>query len=234
MRAIVINLERRKDRLEYINNNYKSNLYDLELFSAFDTKYLETNPKEYIDLKDKFINNIDINRSNNQNYPYYYFNSFTPGELGCFMSHLIIWKKIIDENIDQLIVYEDDCIFNLQFNIRLNTILSNEIPNDFNIIFLGGKMVNNYTHNYNIMLSENIYIKKDPEPYGTFSYIISKKGAELLYNYAFNEFRGNLGVDYFIDEFLKKNNHKIHVISPFICYSMSNNDQDNIFKSDIH
>jgi GR25 family glycosyltransferase involved in LPS biosynthesis len=150
------------------------------------------------------------------------------------MSHLLIWKKIIDENIDQSIIFEDDCIFNEDFNEKLAEIITNEIPNNFLILFLGGKIIKNYMSNTDIKFSHNVSIKNDKHPYGTFSYIISKQGAELLYNYAMNEFRGNLGVDYFIDEFLKKNNHLIYVVSPCITYSIANNNgQDNIFKTDI-
>ena len=39
MKAFVINLERRKDRLQYINENYKNDKYDLEIVKAYDGKY---------------------------------------------------------------------------------------------------------------------------------------------------------------------------------------------------
>ena len=234
MKALVINLERRKDRLEYVNANYDSKFFNKEIFKAFDGKHLQNNSHEYIELKNKFITNIHNNKNNNNDYPYYFINPFTSGELGCFMSHLLIWKKIIDENIDKIFVFEDDCIFNENFDSILENVINNEIPDNFNILYLGGRICKNHRFEQDIQISTNISIKQYKEPFGTFSYLISKKGAELLYNYAMDEFKGNLGVDYFIDEFLKKNNHKIHVISPSITYSTINNNYDNIFKTDIH
>jgi glycosyl transferase family 25 len=234
MKAVVINLERRKDRLEHIHTHYKNELFTLEILKAFDGKYLENNSPEYITLKNEFLQNIELNKTKNINYPYCYFSPFTLGELGCFLSHLIIWKKIIDENIESLIIFEDDCIFNSKFNVTLNKILTDEIPEDFNIIYLGGKTGDNYFSDLNIKVSENISIKKDFHPNGAFSYILSNKGARLLYDYILNNFKGNLGVDYFIDEFFIKNNHNIHMVYPFITYSISNNDGEyNIFKTDI-
>ena len=235
MKSFVINLERRKDRLEYVYANYNSKLFDIEVFKAFDGKQLEHNSHEYTELQNIFITNNNNNKDNNKNYPYFFINPFTSGELGCFMSHLLVWKKIINENIDNVIVLEDDCILNKNFDSILENVINNEIPDNFNILFLGGRPCKNYISEHDVKTSANISIKHDNNPYGTFSYLISKKGAELLYNYAMNEFRGNLGVDFFIDEFLKKNNHTIHVISPGITYSLINNHgADNIFRTDVH
>lgn len=233
MKTYIINLEKRKDRLEYINNNYKNELYELEIFKAYDGKYTENNSKEYINFKNIFINSINKNKNNKSLYNYNQFNELADGELGCFISHLMIWKKIIDKNIDKAIIFEDDCIFNSDFNNKVNKIISDEIPNNFNILYFGGRCGPNNYHNNNIKISENIAIKKYKEPYGTFAYMISRNGAELLYNYALNEFRGKLGVDYFMEEFLSLNNHIIHIVSPNICYSIIDRENNTIWKSSI-
>jgi len=41
------------------------------------------------------------------NTPYYPF-KLRPGEIGCFLSHRRIWKKMVDESIPQLLILEDD------------------------------------------------------------------------------------------------------------------------------
>jgi glycosyl transferase family 25 len=233
MKAFVISLEYRKDRYEYIIQNYIHNtIYDLEIIKAYDGKNINNNSKEYNILKDNFLNNIENNKSKNNYYKYLYINNFTLGEIGCFVSHISIWKKIINENLDQALIFEDDCIFNINFNNRLSYILKNEMPIDCNILWLGGKMCDNHTNNKNTIISNNICIKNEEHPYGTFSYIITNKCAKLLLNYIENEFKGNLGIDYFMNEFLTKNNIIQHVIFPCIVYSTTNND-NSIFKSDI-
>jgi len=143
-----------------------------------------------------------------------------------------LWKKIINENIDKAIIFEDDCVPSSSFSNRINHIL-NELPKDFNIVWLGGMHVENYTCLENIKVSENVFIKKEDRNYCIFSYILSKQGALKLYNYAMNEFRGNLGADTFIYEFFTKNNIIQHVVSPMICHSGINHDVNSIFCSDI-
>jgi glycosyl transferase family 25 len=32
----------------------------------------------------------------------------SPGELACFMSHVSIWQKMVDEQIPHLAIFEDD------------------------------------------------------------------------------------------------------------------------------
>ena len=39
--------------------------------------------------------------------PHYPF-KLRPGEIGCFLSHRRIWKKMVDESIQQLLILEDD------------------------------------------------------------------------------------------------------------------------------
>lgn len=233
IKAFVISLENRNDRYEYIAKNYIHNtIYDLEIIKAYDGKNINNNSTNYNLLKDTFLNSIENNKNKNiNNYNYLYINNFTLGEIGCFVSHIGVWKKMINENIEQALIFEDDCIFNINFNNRLKYILENEMPPDYNILWIGGKMGDNYINNKNNIISNNIAIKKEEHPYCTFSYIITNKCAQLLLRYIDTEFKGNLGVDYFMDEFLTKNNISQHIVYPFITYSIYDN--NSIFRSDI-
>jgi glycosyl transferase family 25 len=148
------------------------------------------------------------------------FNEFTPGELGCFISHIKIWKKMIDNDIEKAIIFEDDCIFSENYSEILGKILHSSLPEDFNIIWIGGIPPKNYVDDKNIKISDCIGVKNNnTSTCCTYSYILSLKGAKLLYNYAFLDFKGCLGVDFFMDEFFKNNNHVQHVSVPFICLS---------------
>ena len=232
MKAFVINLERRIDRLNYINSHYKSKLFETIIFKAYDGHHHNNNSLEYNKFKQDFLYTINNNKLKTSFYKYNSFSEFKPGELGCFLSHLMIWKKIIDENINMCIIMEDDCIFNENYFEKLESIINYEIPDDFNIIYLGGRQCKNYQAD-DIKISDNIAIKSYLQPFGTFAYIISLKGTKILYDYVFNEFRGKLGLDYFIEDFFRHNNHCMHIVSPSICYSITNNNKDQIFCSDI-
>jgi glycosyl transferase family 25 len=237
-KLFVINLERRKDRYEYTMNHLKKFNIDhdkINIFKAFDGTHLNNNGKKYLYYKELFFKQIEKNKIKNMSYNYNYFDYFTKGEVGCFMSHLILWKKMIDEDIENAIIFEDDCVFNESFLPTMNKVLTEDIKkiDDFLIIWIGGKMVDNYSNHMNIKITENISIKREPHPYGTFSYILSKKGATILFKYVFNRFRGNLPVDHFIDESFMNNNRKQYIVSPFLCFSQTSNDKTSIFKSNI-
>jgi GR25 family glycosyltransferase involved in LPS biosynthesis len=58
-------------------------------------------------------------------------------EIGCCLSHLKVWNKINDENIEMAMILEDDAHnFNINFKTILNDILNNA-PEDWDIILLG-------------------------------------------------------------------------------------------------
>lgn len=233
MKAFVINLERRKDRYDYVMENYKSDNYTIEIVKAYDGKFPENNSSEYEQIKINLLQSIKNNQDKKEEYPYASFANFKKGEFGCFLSHVIIWKKMIDENIDKAIVYEDDCVFISDFNIKLENIIS-ELPKEFNILWIGGKTFSNYQSDINQPISNYISIFNEKNPYGTFAYILSLEGAKLLYHYAFNIFRGRLGVDYFMFEFLRVNNNIQHTSIPHIAWSkIGNNEINTIFTTDV-
>ena len=49
----------------------------------------------------------------------------TKGEIGCSLSHLLIWNKIVEKNLNNVIILEDDANFN---NNLLEEIKKLEIP----------------------------------------------------------------------------------------------------------
>ena len=55
-------------------------------------------------IRNYFLKSIENNLQKTDNYPYLSVNNIKNGELGCFLSHIIIWKKMIDENIDKAII----------------------------------------------------------------------------------------------------------------------------------
>lgn len=234
MISFVINLERRKDRLQYVIDTYNNKVTpsQIEIVKAYDGKFESNNTSDYIHNKQEFLNDIEMNKTKCIPYMYNSYNPFKPGELGCWISHLNIWKTIIDRNLGMATIFEDDTIFSEDFNRIFNKI-QEEVPTDFNIIWLGGLMGPNIKDSRNKHISENIAIKHtDTQANCAFGYILSKKGATILCNYAKTEFRGNLGVDTFMYEFFTKNNDIQHTVSPFICHSISTID-DTIFKTDI-
>ena len=57
------------------------------------------------------------------------------GRIGCFLSHVMLWNHILYSNYDEVLILEDDFIF----NVPLNKILeyNNELPTDWDLFFVG-------------------------------------------------------------------------------------------------
>jgi glycosyl transferase family 25 len=114
------------------------------------------------------------------------------GIKGCAMSHMNLWKYIIDTNIEHALILEDDAEFVDDFNNKFINFY-NIVPKDYDILHLGCVFGCNIREDTNAIayLFEKI-ISKSPEPKdgynllkyltATHGYIISNKGATKLYN----------------------------------------------------
>lgn len=128
-------------------------------------------------IKGSEITNIlDYDANINFNFKYNHIN-----EVGCYLSHLLLIKSLINSNSKYTIIFEDDFnIKNNSFNNEVNNILDN--IDDFDILYLGN-LNNNHGNNY----KNNIYyINKDEKLWGTHAYIINNKNAYKIYNNLLN------------------------------------------------
>ena len=166
-KILYINLSRRPDRNEHISKSldYLNLFSNSERVDAVDGKELI---KE--DISTNLITEEGINDAYNQEQVVY--EPLTEGGIGCALSHMKIYKKIIDENIDRCLILEDDTSFDIDFLKKLEEV-EDKIPKEFDMLFLG----------YHIS-----YVKKDinkyyfipDRVYGLFGYIVSKEGAKKL------------------------------------------------------
>ncbi|PVX40461.1 glycosyl transferase family 25 [Pasteurella langaaensis DSM 22999] len=98
---------------------------DFEIFNAINTMVLSEE-----ELRDKF----DF-----EQFKLAYHRNVTKGEIGCTLSHLSVYQKIVDdENIaenDYALVCEDDALFAEKFNENLTALLAENLQAD--IILVG-------------------------------------------------------------------------------------------------
>jgi glycosyl transferase family 25 len=104
-----IHLNGQKDRYDNIKKLEKDLNCDIEIFNAFHWRDLKLPP------------NMKIN----------------PGEYGCTYSHLKLWKHIVDNEIDNVLILEDDVILS-QDLIKGVNFLFKIIPKDWDHIYLSG------------------------------------------------------------------------------------------------
>ena len=255
MNIVVINLKRRPDRKEYVREKYKTKYFNVKIFPAYDGHFKENNSDSMNKFCQDFLKKIKINEKNTdrKKYKYNTFSNLKKGEVGCFVSHLYLWKKIHRNpefvvSLEKLskrqddkfntawhnkytLIMEDDCNFAHNFDDIIESILEKELREDINIIWLGtlGNTINYIGNNQKI--TKNISLRTENTNYGTFGYLISKDYAKLLFDYVHSEFIGFLGIDYFMNQFLRNNNHPQHLSEPSIINSEQN--QSSISQTDI-
>ena len=210
----VINLKRRLDRFELFKKNFPLDISKVNKFEAIDGKTLENIPK--------------------------YFNGLLSGEVGCFLSHKLLWEKILkDKDSEYYVIFEDDAKFSKNFIEDFNNIFNEFIDFD-TILYIGGRFTENYKMNRCIKVKNKIvkydYNKKwvghDCDR-TTHSYIISKKCCELFLenfyqrtkDYHLNNFTFP-AVDHYMMDILRLNRKEIYHTYPLLCHSESGSDSD--------
>lgn len=139
----------------------------------------------------------------------------TRGAVGCYLSHLSIYKNIIEKNMKYGIIFEDDAIIANDFYKRLLYGL-NVVPKNWDIFLLGviclkcdvGK--------------EYINIKRF---WGTHGYIVNNQSAKKLLEYLDKPLSKQIDAD--MSLLIKKGIINVYAINPVIVV------QDNKFGSDI-
>lgn len=141
------------------------------------------------------------------------------GIKGCALSHITIWENALKHNYESIAVFEDDVIFNKDFNTVLQLTYKN-VPTDFDILYLGASLdcgdtstynkFNEYYNNiHNEKISENILKVKGCA--GTYGYIISKNGMKAM-----KDELVTMHVDINIREWVRKHNLKAYAFHPVI------------------
>ena len=117
--AFCINLDERKDRWDLLANNKI-----LTRFSAINSKKNKTIHKDY---------GLSLNPCNISSAVYF---AQSDGAVGAYMSHYLLWKKMVDEQIDKALILEDD----IEENALNKIISSNLLTSDFDIINLSQRI----------------------------------------------------------------------------------------------
>ena len=154
----------------------------------------------FLDIKDeynmnvKFFNKIKID---NDTYNKYLDKGLISNDryklrleqVSSWMSHLHIWKEMIKDNVDKILVLEDTCKFVNDFNKSYNEILTKSKSIGYDILYIGYSGIK--------AVDKNLFLIENGYPRLTSSYIISLEGAKKLVN--------KLGmIDYPFDELLGK------------------------------
>ena len=166
MRTFIINLKESADRRQYMIEEMKKTNLQYEFFDAVSGKDIKN-------IEEVYDHEYAVTKAGSP---------LNLGEIGCAMSHLLIYKKMIDENIERTLILEDDIIISEKFDEIIKEILEFNLQNS--VILLGQSSKK---------LKKKIYkTKLDPlytlskifnSACGTYGYIIDNKAAERLYDF---------------------------------------------------
>lgn len=159
-----INLDRRQDRLETFTNEINRIGGEFTRWSAIDGKELEP------------------------------INQLTKEQYGIFKSHLSLWRHILTLNLNEVIIFEDDCIFVDDFLIRFENFI-NEIPKSWRVIKLGLYPYPEINHINPISVNVGIL---NSYSWGSHAYMFKRSAIEFLVNLFDNNNKTMTAVDYYI------------------------------------
>jgi len=106
----------------------------------------------------------------------------TKGEIGCSLSHYKIWQQIVDLSLDNVLILEDDAVFEHDFCNKLSKIDVSGL--DYDLLYLGRRRVSSQTGDRTEeFIRANIV--RPVYSYGTHAYILTNRGAKrmLAHNY---------------------------------------------------
>ena len=159
--CFVINLKDRKDRWENMQKGLV-NFNNVTRFDAVNVKNVELNELP-ISIFTRYIIDNNSRRC-------HHFQIHTKGAIGCSLSHISLWKKIVDNNIEKAIIFEDDCELKPNFFDNIQKCYE-RFDKD---IFVFG---------YNKLFHKNILddcFCKAESFFGSHAYLITNKGAKIL------------------------------------------------------
>lgn len=206
----IINLDRNPERLNnFLHSFYVSDLYDQKLnrFQAYDGKLLKLENH----IKDSRIldgiYNTEINKYRLKH------NQLTRGAVGCYLSHLELIKYTSQSNLPSLI-FEDDAIMYPHIGKKIEQLLKT-VPDNWDVLLVG------YICHQCQGLADYVKVKNF---WGNHGYIVNKKGAKKLLQYAYPI---TIQIDHLMSSLAKKGILNIYASREQLVR------QNNLFNSDI-
>jgi len=106
-------------------------------------------------------------------------------EIGCALSHISIYKKIIDEGIDKAIILEDDIFIQEEYLSILDSL--NTFPNNWELILLGHhrgsnkyKKIKPSFWDQTKITPKHKLVRPVQLAFGSYGYLLNYKGAKRL------------------------------------------------------
>jgi GR25 family glycosyltransferase involved in LPS biosynthesis len=172
----VIHLCKDQNRINNVKDMYKKIGREVNIFKGIDALSFQSH--DYNKILKSYDKDLKLN--------------FTPpyaGIIGCYLSHYLLLKSLLNSNLDYAVIFEDDSNIAIQnLDSEIDNILkeinettqknTGEIVNpiDFDFIFIG------YNYNTGIQYKNNFYYNTNDKLWGFHGYIVNIKSITKILN----------------------------------------------------
>lgn len=164
-KIIVATTLKSKNRNEYINS-IKDKIGDFSFFYG-------------VDERDKIYDFVEKNKKKILFHPLRKCGILYLGQIGCYITHYLILKKIYNEKIQNTIVLENDINFSKDdWELYIEKIMNSELPNDYDMLLLYSRSRNINKREYRIKGKKKI--TKYNKTSGAVAYLISLNGVKKM------------------------------------------------------
>ena len=179
IQVLVISLERSLERRKRVEEQLEKTNIQWRFLNGVDGYALANMPRSYQKAKVKRLQGYEL----------------TPGEVGCYLSHIQAWKACLDKQKTTL-VFEDDFILSPKFEIVLKDLLA--ISQEWDLVRLAGI----YATEDHLLVSRASFdlVQNLGEPCGTASYILNPRAAKILLKNTVDIYEP---VDHYLEHFKK-------------------------------
>ena len=159
VQVFVISLERSIERRAKVAEQLNKTEIKWQFLDAVDGYALPAMPPSYKKLKVKRLQGYEL----------------TPGEVGCFLSHIKAWESCVQNQLTTF-VFEDDFLVNANLEKVIDDLL--EIADQWSLIRLSGI----YETQHEVLAKRSTYnlVQNFGEPCGTAAYMVQPTAAKIL------------------------------------------------------
>lgn len=167
-RIFVISLPEAKDRKVHVKKQLDALGLEFEFFDAVDGREFDVPNHPNYDRKRRLKA---------------FGRDLKGGEMGCMLSHKNIYQKMLDENIEHAVVFEDDVIIEDEFKHVLDSLIDCKV--DYELVrFLGSEKVAKLKQRKVEELINGFSLNRlMTTPGGAHAYLITKSGASKMLNH---------------------------------------------------
>lgn len=165
----VINLKRSIERREYITRHLSELELQFDLIEAVDGKQLTPDELAAIYDREQAIEHTG--------------RELTPSEIGCSLSHIKLYQKMVEEDLEEVIILEDDVVIQSDFLQILEHMHLFPAAWELVLLYHGGAQISCWKKQ--AIYKQYQMVKFATIAYGTLGYMLKKDAARKLLAYAY-------------------------------------------------